>query len=86
VTADRGPGSAVQTIHASSWLVALVRDFTDPDPCSFDHHGYCQAHSWLTEGECPHARAKRFLALMDDETTDHIGSSSDTPDSTDQGQ
>ena len=34
----------------------------DDDPCYFDHHGYCQAHNWLQEGECPHARAKRLLA------------------------
>ena len=58
----------MQTIHTSSWLVELLRDFTDPDPCSFDHHGYCQAHGWLTgERPCPHDRAKRLLALVDEE-------------------
>ncbi len=45
-------------------LLDLVRDFVDPDPCSFDHHGYCQAHGWLdTEPRCPHARAKEMLDL-----------------------
>src|SRR5690606_40999647 len=43
-------------------LAALVRDFLDPDPCQLDHHGYCQAHSWLCEGRCPHARAREVLA------------------------
>lgn len=40
-------------------LEALVRDFTDPDPCSFDHHGYCQAHGYLGGDpmSCPHGRA-----------------------------
>lgn len=40
----------------------LIRDFTDPDDCEFDHHGGCQAHGYLTlePGElCPHAEAKR---------------------------
>ena len=30
--------------------------FRDPDPCEYDHHGYCQAHS-LDERPCPHERA-----------------------------
>jgi hypothetical protein len=46
-------------------LTALVRDFLDPDPCQLDHHGYCQAHSWLCEGRCPHARAREVLAEVD---------------------
>ncbi|MEU1327187.1 hypothetical protein [Streptomyces microflavus] len=38
---------------------ALVSDFVDPDPCWFDHHGYCQAHGWVgTDPGCPHGRAK----------------------------
>lgn len=40
-------------------LRVLVDDFTDPDPCHYDHHGYCQAHMWFaTEPRCPHARAR----------------------------
>ena len=43
-------------------LLALLRDFLDPDPCHFDHHGYCQAHGWFaTEPACPHARARKVL-------------------------
>lgn len=39
-------------------LEGLVRDLTDPDPCHFDHHGYCQAHGWMdTDPACPHGRA-----------------------------
>lgn len=44
-------------------LLELVREFIDPDPCEFDHHGYCQAHGY-PGGEplsCPHGRAKRLL-------------------------
>lgn len=44
----------------------LIDDLTDPDPCEFDHHGYCQAHGWMrTEPRCPHARAKELLASSD---------------------
>lgn len=45
-------------------LADLVRDLADPDPCSFDHHGGCQAHGYLDlkPGEkCPHAEAKELL-------------------------
>lgn len=44
-------------------LLGLIADFVDPDPCYYDHHGYCQAHGWTdTEPRCPHARAKELLA------------------------
>ena len=49
-------------------LVELVRAFLDPDPCSFDHHGYCQAHAAGFGGEplsCPHGRARKVLAAID---------------------
>lgn len=39
-------------------LLELVDELRDPDPCHYDHHGYCQAHWWFyTEPVCPHARA-----------------------------
>lgn len=41
-------------------LVALLERLVDPDPCQYDHHGYCQAHS-LDEYPCPHEQAKEFL-------------------------
>jgi hypothetical protein len=41
-------------------LRALVADFTDPDPCQYDHHGLCQVHS-LHERPCPHEVAKREM-------------------------
>jgi hypothetical protein len=41
---------------------ALLEDLADPDPCQYDHHGYCQAHGWLQiEPRCPHLRAKELL-------------------------
>lgn len=43
-------------------LLDLIRDFVDPDPCQFDHHGHCQAHGWTdVTPRCPHARAKEIL-------------------------
>lgn len=43
-------------------LETLVKDLTDPDPCHFDHHGYCQAHGWFaTDPACPHGRAQNLF-------------------------
>lgn len=48
-------------------LRELIDDLTDPDPCQFDHHGYCQTHGWFdTEPACPHARAKAILAGLNE--------------------
>lgn len=52
-------------------LRGLVEELIDPDPCWFDHHGYCQAHK-LHEKPCPHERAKDLLA--------ELSGTSDSPD------
>ena len=39
----------------------IILDLVDGDDCYFDHHGYCQAHGWMDESECPHSRAKKWL-------------------------
>lgn len=45
----------------------LVGDLADPDPCHYDHHGYCQAHGWFaTEPVCPMARAVELGLIPDD--------------------
>jgi len=44
----------------AAMLRGLVADFVDPDPCEYDHNGYCQAHS-LHGRPCPHERAKALL-------------------------
>lgn len=47
---------------------ALIRDLTDPDDCSFDHHGGCQAHGYLSlePGEpCPQQDAKDWATAME---------------------
>jgi hypothetical protein len=46
-------------------IAQLIRNLTDPDPCSFDHHGGCQAHGYLSlqpEEKCPQQTAKEFIA------------------------
>ena len=49
---------------------AILADLTDPDPCWYDHHGYCQAHAWLaTTPACPHARAKALTQSVAPEDT-----------------
>lgn len=45
-------------------VTALVSDLTDPDGCSYDHHGGCQAHGYLSlqPGEmCPQLEAKAWV-------------------------
>ncbi|HEY3480300.1 MAG TPA: hypothetical protein VGL02_15485 [Streptomyces sp.] len=43
-------------------LEGLVKDLADPDPCYFDHHGYCQAHGWTdTDPKCPDGRAQQLF-------------------------
>lgn len=57
--------------HELIQLRQLIRDFTDPDECWFDHHGGCQAHGYLSleAGElCPHAEAKQLIAEWETET------------------
>jgi len=54
-------------------LIELVECFVDPDPCSFDHHGGCQAHGFLSLGPgemCPNEEAKRLIALSGKEGED----------------
>lgn len=46
----------------------LIRDLIDPDDCSFDHHGGCQAHGYLSlqPGEmCPQLEAKAWVHNQD---------------------
>lgn len=42
-------------------LRELLTKFIDQEDCSFDHKGYCQAHAYFDEGECPQSEAKRIL-------------------------
>lgn len=47
---------------SQAYLLDVICDLTDPDPCEYDHHGHCQAHRWTqTEPACPHARAKTII-------------------------
>ena len=80
---DRLEGAGYARAHGDDWpqiapavaeliadrdrLAAIVRDLNDPDPCWYDHHGYCQAHGWTaTDPKCPHARARDLLATPGD--------------------
>lgn len=45
-------------------LYDLINSLIDEDECSFDHHGGCQAHGYLSldQGEmCPQEEAKRLI-------------------------
>lgn len=46
-------------------IVDLIRRLTDPDVCTFDHGGDCQAHGFgrveFVGGQCPHAAARALL-------------------------
>lgn len=57
-------------------LLQLVLDLTDPGCCSFDHHGGCQEHGYLTlsPGEkCPHQEAKDTLSKFWPEGYEALG-------------
>jgi hypothetical protein len=41
-------------------LKKLLERFIDDEPCSLDHHGYCQTHDF-TEGGCGVSQAKQAL-------------------------
>lgn len=47
-------------LNDNEGAVELIRELADPDPCHYDHHGYCQAHSGH-ERPCPHERARDLL-------------------------
>lgn len=45
--------------------IELLEDLADPDECSFDHHGGCQAHGYLglKPGEmCPQEMVRHLIA------------------------
>ena len=49
--------------HMLAEATKLIRDLTDPDDCSFDHHGGCQAHGYLdlrSGDTCPQLDAKAW--------------------------
>jgi hypothetical protein len=47
--------------------IEIIKDFIDEEPCNYDHHGYCQSHNWLSDSECPHKRAKSFIAKEEEQ-------------------
>ncbi len=53
----------VQACNSHDALLSALQDLIDPDDCSLDHHGHCQAHGWLKDGLCPQFRAKAAIAL-----------------------
>jgi hypothetical protein len=51
-----------ETRKRAEQAAAILRDLVDPDPCYFDHNGYCQAHG--CSPPCAHARARDHLAAL----------------------
>lgn len=44
-------------------LLKLIDQLRDADECSYDHHGFCQAHS-LHEKPCPHEVAAAIFSAI----------------------
>lgn len=42
-------------------VVPLLTALADDEPCTFDHHGYCQMHGLPQPGPCPDGEAQRLL-------------------------
>lgn len=49
---------------AEAEALGILIDLIDDEDCRLDHHGYCQTHVWLRDGECPQARARRLLGVV----------------------
>lgn len=41
--------------------VPLVDELADDEPCTLDHHGYCQMHGLPGPGPCPDGEARKFI-------------------------
>ena len=63
---QKDPRTEMERALSKKLMEALIimRDLTDDDDCHYDHHGYCQAHGWLTDGVCPHKRSKELLTKL----------------------
>ena len=62
--AERDRVTLLNMLHSA---LNLMGDLTDPEPCTFDHHGGCQAHGYLSlvPGEkCPQQEAKDMIAEL----------------------
>lgn len=62
VEAGRAVGRLVRARIEAAHDRKLIEDLAGgnlEEPCTFDHHGYCQAHGWMDESECPIPRARR---------------------------
>lgn len=62
-----------ESLAAAATTRQLIVDLTDPDPCSFDTRGGCQAHSYidLKPGQmCPHEEAKQWAAAYEKAAAD----------------
>lgn len=44
--------------------IELLGHLVDPDPCHFDHNGFCQAHYGTRDGRCDNDRAQELLAEL----------------------
>lgn len=47
-------------MHRIEQLEAVLADLLTDEPCSLDHHGFCQTH--YCHPPCPHERAKKLLS------------------------
>lgn len=60
------PNSEVERVKRELGQVRdLLKECIAPmdDDCSYDHHGYCQAH-FLHDSPCPYSRAKEYLEQL----------------------
>lgn len=46
--------------HKLIMAIKLLKELIDPDDCSYDHHGNCQAHGCSTS-PCIMEQSKQFI-------------------------
>jgi hypothetical protein len=52
----QGVKSSRQTVEP------LLEELANDEPCTLDHHGYCQMHGLPQPGPCPDGAARQFIA------------------------
>lgn len=48
-------------------IVEIMENLVDDDLCTYDHHGYCQTHGWMSSSTCPHKLGQNYLTTQSED-------------------
>ena len=68
IAIENVPASALRAAQPLTRAIELLHAFADHEdqPCSFDHHGYCQEHDDFSGDGCKIAKARALLDSLTD--------------------